>query len=532
MKRLLIILNIIVAASVFITPIERELAVGDETKYSQIVREMRETHSFLVPRLNGEPYTHKPPLHFWVITALTYVLGYQSIWSFILQSLLAHLAMLYLIHRVARERFGELPSLLAPLFFGTAYLAWGIAQTARMDPTYVLLITIALIQLYRFLTAGETRRLLWAAVAIGVAILIKGPMALVMVALVLLFERIRGRRLPKTSAWWGALAIIAIIPMVWLVPALIEGGAAYADELLIKQNIGRAVNSFVHKQPFWYYIVSSPVIFFPLMFAAIPAFIAVYRRRDWTADENDFLRYCVSWILAVVIPFSLLSGKLPVYMLPAIFPMALIVARFVTSPGEGALERRSTLALRIIMFGFLLLLAVGPFVGDRFLKGDPEDALLRTPIVKGVLWGSAAIGALLFAYAMRRGGDRLIRATIAMSLFALLPFIGMALFLMPMFNQLSSAEPMVEAIQRQRVDPSKVALYFAPHIWNSSMDPSMFKVRHIGADGLKPEHGPLPEVVVTRESRQGELGWELPNNYEHVDEFRLIRKKFNVFRKR
>lgn len=532
MKRLLVILNILVALSVFITPLDRDLMVGDETKYSQIVREMRESGSLIVPRLNGEPYTHKPPLHFWVITALTYVFGYQSIWPFILQSLLAHLGMLLLIHVVAKRMFGETAALLAPIFFGTAYLAWGVAQTARMDPSYVLLITYALIRIYRFLTTGERKSLLIAAAAIGLAILIKGPMALIMVALVFLFERLRGRKLPRTKAYWVALLIVAVIPMVWLIPALIEGGAQYADELLVKQNIGRAYKSFVHKQPIWYYLVSSPVIFFPLMFVSIPALIAIYRRKHWSSEDADFLRFCVSWILAVVVPFSLLSGKLPVYMLPAIFPMALILARFVTAPGDGTLERRATITARVVLAIFMLLLATGPFVGDRFLKGDPEDALLRTATVKGVLWASAAIGAALLAWAMKRSEHTLIRSSVALATFALVPFVGMALFLMPMFNELSSAQPMARAIAKQSVDPAKVALYFSPHIWSRSMHPSLFKVRHIGADGLKPQHGPLPEVVVTRESRQGELGWELPNNYDKVDEFRVIRKKFNVFRKR
>lgn len=530
MKRVLLLLNILVALSIFITPLGRDLAVGDETKYSQIVREMRESGSLLVPRLNGEPYTHKPPLHFWVITALTYVFGYQSIWPFVLQSIVAHLALLLLIHGVAKRMFGELAGLLAPLFFGTAYLAWGIAQTARMDPTYVLLITWALVRLYHFFETSETRSLLICAAAIGGAILIKGPMALVMVALIFLFERLRGRKIPRTKGYWMALLIVAVIPLIWLIPALIEGGAGYANELLVKQNIGRAVNSFVHKQPFWYYLVSSPVIFFPLMFVAIPAMISVYRSRHWTPTEGDFLRYCMSWIFAVVVPFSLLSGKLPVYMLPAIFPMALVVARFVTSPGEGAWGRRATVTARVVMVIFFLLLATGPLIGDRFLKGDPEDELLRTAVVKGVLWGSAAAGLAVIAFAMRRGEDALLRSSVGLSMFALFPFIGMALFLMPLFNTLSSAQPMVRAIERQKVDPATVALYYSPHIWSRWMDPSMFKVRHIGRDGLKT--GRLPEVVVTRESRQGELGWDLPSNYDHVDQFRVIRKKFNVFRKR
>ncbi|HEY0370469.1 MAG TPA: hypothetical protein VGD79_00600, partial [Thermoanaerobaculia bacterium] len=53
----------VVVLSVLLSPLGRELFVGDETKYSQVVREMR-AGSFVLPTLNGTPFTHKPPLHF------------------------------------------------------------------------------------------------------------------------------------------------------------------------------------------------------------------------------------------------------------------------------------------------------------------------------------------------------------------------------------------------------------------------------------------------------------------------------------
>src|SRR5687767_11448013 len=69
----------IVVVSVLLSPLHRELAIGDETKYSQVVREMRHGHRaetadenpsafrarspalarFFLPTLNGSPFTHK-----------------------------------------------------------------------------------------------------------------------------------------------------------------------------------------------------------------------------------------------------------------------------------------------------------------------------------------------------------------------------------------------------------------------------------------------------------------------------------------
>src|SRR5687768_18513323 len=73
----------VVVLTLFLSPIRRELYVGDETKYTQVVREMRAGNVF-VPTLEGSPFTHKPPLHFWIVGALTYIFGTYSIWPFVL----------------------------------------------------------------------------------------------------------------------------------------------------------------------------------------------------------------------------------------------------------------------------------------------------------------------------------------------------------------------------------------------------------------------------------------------------------------
>src|SRR2546423_5071715 len=86
--------------SVLITPARRDLFVGDETKYGQVVREMRSTGAFFLPTLNGAPFTHKPPLHFWLIDLLTVPLGLHSTWAFVLPSVAAFAFLLWLMARI------------------------------------------------------------------------------------------------------------------------------------------------------------------------------------------------------------------------------------------------------------------------------------------------------------------------------------------------------------------------------------------------------------------------------------------------
>ncbi|HEX9493741.1 MAG TPA: hypothetical protein VGA33_10785, partial [Thermoanaerobaculia bacterium] len=120
-SRIILIALILVVVSTWITPLQRELFIGDETKYAQVVREMRATGAFFLPTLNGAPFTHKPPLHFWMIDLLTFPLGVYSLWAFVLPSLIAFLFLEWLMWRMGGP--------LAAFICGTSLMMWGSAQT-------------------------------------------------------------------------------------------------------------------------------------------------------------------------------------------------------------------------------------------------------------------------------------------------------------------------------------------------------------------------------------------------------------------
>ena len=79
-----------------------------------------------------------------------------------------------------------------------------------------------------------------------------------------------------------------------------------------------------------------PASLFPWFFLAVAAVIALWRTH----------RFLINWILAVLIPYSLMSSKLDVSMMAMIPPVALLIAEYVTSWERGRLAR-SCNALRL-----------------------------------------------------------------------------------------------------------------------------------------------------------------------------------------
>lgn len=495
----------LVILSTLITPFQRQLFVGDETKYSQVVREMR-SGSFFLPTLQGTPFTHKPPLHFWIVDLLTYPLGLYSIWPFVLPSLLAFVALLWLLARM------EGP--LASFVCGTSLMVWGSAQTARMDVGFTALLVLGAWLLQQF-WEGERRALLGSGAAFGLATLLKGPMALVIAIALFLFERIRRKSAPR-GPYALAILLMAAIPLLWFVPAMIQGGNAYTEEVLVKQTAGRAVGSWVHKAAPWYYLTRAPGTLFPWLLILVVAVIAVYKRSDERA------RFYVSWILAVLVPYSLLSSKLDVYMMALIPPVSLLIGRFLKSEDVWSQWGR---AANLFTMGFLLLVGLaGLLFAPRLVKG-PEQALTALPQVKGIFVTLvvAAIAGLIVAWRSRS----VVTSTLAAGMVPLVMFAWIGIFAMPVANSVASTEPLVRVLQKEKVAPENVALHASPHLWIRGMPRELERVRYVNANQLR---GTSPQLIVTSRKYAPAITDTL-RGYRHVGEFRMIGKPFDVYRR-
>ena len=487
----------ILALTVFLSPFQRELYVGDETKYSEVVREMR-GGAFFLPTLEGSPFTHKPPLHFWVVDLLTYPFGVYSIWPFVLPSLIAFVLLLWLLHRI------EGP--MAAFAGGTSLMIWGSAQTARMDLSFTALLVVAAWMLQRFFD-GE-RTLGWVGLATGLASIIKGPMAPVIIGCLFAFEALRRRGVPRGN-YALALGWMILIPLLWLVPAVLIGGEAFWREIFFKQTVGRAVGSWVHRSPPWFYIVRAPMTLLPWFFLLVVAIAAAYRRGDERA------KFYVSWLLAVLVPYSLLSSKLDVYMMAMVPAVALLIARLLASEdrfsrwGYGANGVMATLFLAIGIAGMLIQ------------RPEIQDPMARALFA---ILGIAALAAIVVTVRAR-----LVASTIAVGFIAIAALAYAAVALVPMANEMASTRPLVRALLRQRdVPPEEIALYVTPHVWVRGMPDSLSRVRYVDADEL---HAiPPPRMIVARRKDSDKIG-DVLRGYRRVDELQMIGKWFDVYRR-
>jgi len=485
----------IIILSTLLSPLRRELFAGDETKYSQVVREMR-AGAFFLPTLEGSPFTHKPPLHFWIVDLLTVLFGVYSIWPFVLPSLIAFALLLWLLWKM------EGP--LAAFVCGTSLMVWGSAQTARMDVSFTMLLVYAAWMVQKSFD-GE-RTLVRAAVATGIATLVKGPMAPVIIGCLFAFEALRRRRVPKDN-YALAIGSMIVIPLSWLVAAVAIGGREFWHEVFYKQTVGRAVGSWVHQSPPWFYLLRAPMTLMPWFLLLVVAIVAIYKRNDERA------KFYVSWMLAVLVPYSLLSSKLDVYMIAMIPPAALAIARLLAAEDgwwRWGLRANLLMATGLAFIGILGLVIERPEIAPQSVR-----ALF---LILGV---SAAVPITLSL----RG--RLVPSTIALGLVPLAALIYAAVALVPMANEMASTKPLVRVLVRQNMPPEQIALYVCPHLWVRGMPPSLERVHYVDAGELREIH---PQLIVARRKDSGRIA-DVLRDYKRVAELQMIGKWFDVYRR-
>jgi 4-amino-4-deoxy-L-arabinose transferase-like glycosyltransferase len=257
----------------------------------------------------------------------------------------------------------------------------------------------------------------------------------------------------------------------------------------------------VHNAPPWFYLLHMPGTLFPWFFLAAVAVVALWRTE----------RFLINWILAVLLPYSVMSSKLDVYMMALIPPVALLIARYVENDdGRNRARWPNVVAVALIV----LASAAALFVRR------PELAL---PGVRPFLFFAAGVSIVALLITVR---GSLTASTLATGLLpvALMVYIGIAL--MPMVNEMTSTRPLVAALERQHVPADQIALYTTPYLWTRDMPPALEHVRYVDAGALASTQ---PQVVATSRAHARELaGLE---RYRVVDSVRMIGKWFDVYRR-
>lgn len=162
---------------------------------------------------------------------------------------------------------------------------------------------------------------------LGLGILSKGPVVLVHALPVALSGPWWSENIRRNYwAWYlqiipFAMLIAAAVGLSWVIPSAMAGGASYRNELLWGQTAGRMVQSFAHREPWWWYLSVLPLTVLPWISISAVWRHGIPETAPWA------IRFLTVWIVGPVVILSAVSGKQVHYLLPVLPAVALMVAR-------------------------------------------------------------------------------------------------------------------------------------------------------------------------------------------------------------
>ena len=408
-RREVAVATILVVAWLAATAWARPLLLPDEGRYVGVAWEMIRSGDWLTPTLNGLPFFHKPPLFYWITAGSMSLLGLNGFAARaapVLGATLGALA-LYLFARhwagARTARFGLFALLVQPLFYIGGQFANLDMLVAGFITATVLLLAHAALCVEAGLPHRRALHVAYAMAALGV--LAKGLIGFVIPLLVIvpwLIIMRRWRALRSLGSMTG-IAVFLSLAAPWFI-AMQWQFTDFLDYFFVVQHFKRfATAGFNNAEPFWFY----PAVL--LLFSAqwLPwLYRSLTRGITDDADRGPVRLLMCVWVAMVVLFFSLPQSKLLGYVLPAVPPLAFLMADGFLSAGAPSRRARrlwwASLAIStVVSIGAVVTFSVHPlkssreiatalaaqhsgqepvFMFNRYYYDTPFYAVLREPV--------------------------------------------------------------------------------------------------------------------------------------------------------
>jgi len=481
-----------------------DLWAPDEPRYAQVAEEMRALErgpaDLVLLRLNGAPYTQKPPLYYW-LAALAGAPGERvTEWAARLPSAVAGIALVWVTLQLGQALFQQRAvGLWSAAILLTSFRFAHLARRAQLDVLLALFESVALLAFWRLDSEARgkespvrhhTGTLVLLHGALGCAVLTKGPVGLLPLAVMaayLAWERRLGRMRELLPPWCWMLSIAPAF--LWLAGSVALAPGGSLQDAVVENLISRFFTGSSHARPFYYYLYQFPADFLPWSLLWPLAGIAAFEHfrgqptavgSEGSAELADSAaacrattaawRFVLTWLGVTVLFFSLSAGKRGLYLLPA-FPAAAMLCgcalqRAVARRDEarGALATACVLMTAgLLTTGAVLALAFGPGLEFERLPGFPIPRSFGFALTAT---GMACAAALLWGRRARLpthegGRKRMSPGSIAATSMIAVYGIELAAFALvyPAFDPQKSPRPIALALEQSSPPGSPVAVF-------------------------------------------------------------------------
>ncbi|MBN2630873.1 MAG: phosphatase PAP2 family protein [Rhodobacteraceae bacterium] len=373
----------------------------DEARFVQASRQMMQSGDLVDIRFQDQPRHKKPVGIYWLQSAAVAISGQGDqapLWVYRLPSLIGAVLAVVLVAAIGLPLVGAGPALVAAVLFAATLVIGGEARIAKTDAALLASILATQAVLARLWTATRPPAA-WLAYAfwgaLGVGVLIKGPMALLVPGFTVLVLSLWQRKAlwMQPLARRGPIVLALALVLPWVIAITIKTGGAFwagsmGADLLPKMAAGQEGKG----APPGTHALATVLTLWPATAVLILALPRLWHARRDAATVFLLAWLIPSWLVFEAVPTKLLHYTLP--MLPALALLAALHAPAGLAAGGRVLRAAATLAL---LPGLAL---GGAALWGAFSSGAGASALL--PLGLGMTGATLAAAAAAVALWQQR----------------------------------------------------------------------------------------------------------------------------------
>ncbi len=330
---------------------------------------MLQTGNYIVPQVGSEPYLRKPPLVNWLVAGSFKLFQVRNEWAARLPSVLLLLLVALAFVAIAARPLGPNGSLAAAMMWLTNF---GLLEKGRLIEIEALYVSLTALAFICWLSGWHDPRRRWlawvgAGFFLGLALLAKGPLALVFFYAVVVAVLWQGRQMGQL---WSAPHLVGLLLMLslfgaWAIPYFQLTEAGHTAGVWSRQLSGRLLPDDFK---FGDWLLNIPRgLGYLLPWVALLPFARLAELE--TEPERRFVRALSLGVAAPFLVVSLVPGALPRYNLPLLAPAIWLLALFTRAHAftwPRQLRRAITWTVAAVTVAMLIYtLAIIPFLKKR-----------------------------------------------------------------------------------------------------------------------------------------------------------------------
>ena len=300
----------------------------DEINFAESAREMIASGDYFSVQINFTRFTEKPPLFFWMQVLSMKVFGVNE-FSARFPNAICGIVTLVVLFRIGKQIFNEQFARIWVMVYLGTFVTFLYFKSGIIDPWFNLFIFLAIYHFYSLTTSVQVNRLkhlVLTGVFLGLAVLTKGPVAILIALLTYLVVVVlnRFRFFINGKEFVTIFVTTLIVCFAWFGVDLIQNGPSFLIEFLQRQIAIFSTNDADHGEPFFYH-------WWVLLLGCFPASIFFMKGIFVQMERNEqkmFKQWMVVLFWVTLLLFSIVKTKIVHYSSLCWFPLTAIASMY------------------------------------------------------------------------------------------------------------------------------------------------------------------------------------------------------------